>query len=81
MYTHFVISYLFKKNIAKILKTIGRVEYKNIIAKIEYSFMFCLSKPVNSKVINDIARAKARDSFVIIAQKPNKTEVKSSFFL
>ncbi len=41
--------------------------------------MSCFSKPVNSKVINDIARANASDNFVIIAQKPNKTEVKSSF--
>ncbi len=41
--------------------------------------MFSFSKFVNSKVIKDIATASANDNFVIIAQKPNKTPVKSSF--
>ena len=58
----------------------GRIEYKTIIAIIEVWFIFDVSKFVNSKVINEIATAKDKESFVIIAQKPNKTPVKSSLF-
>lgn len=48
----------------------------------ELSFIFQVSKDVNASVINEIARAKARDNFVIIAQNPNKTpEISLSFFL
>lgn len=65
--------YLSSKIIEKALKIIGKIEYKIIIAIKEFSFIWLVSKEVNSKVIKEIATAKAKENFVIIAQKPNKT--------
>ena len=67
------VSLYFDKKIIDInFNIIGTIEYKMIIAIVELSFMFVVSKEVNSKVINEIATANANENFVIIAQKANK---------
>ena len=77
------VSLYFDKKIIDInFNIIGTIEYKIIIAIVELSFMFVVSKEVNSKVINEIATANASENFVIIAQKPNKIpEMSLLFFL
>ncbi len=74
------VSLYFDKKIIDInFNIIGTIEYKIIIAIVELSFMFVVSKEVNSKVINEIATANANENFVIIAQKPNNIPEMSLF--